>query len=667
VTSDPQRSGPQWSDPQQPDSQRSDSQWSDLQWSDSLHIEPHLQAALLQRHEPILRFTRGERFYPIQIERYLEVASLWVQRPRQDAICVAGPGEVTPERLAQETLQWPDAVQFLRFTEPLPPRETAEHYARLHWASKESGMAFRPGTGRLARVGYSARIIDAIFNVTLLARGRVPGDTAAAAAIAYAQMLSEQETYSYYGRVVQEGGWTVLQYWFFYVFNNWRSAFAGANDHEADWEMIAVYLSQDEDAPARPPTNDAPAIEAWMENFQPSWVAYAAHDEHGDELRRRWDDPELARVGRHPVVYVGAGSHASYFAPGDYLTEIELSFLSPLVRVTDGLSTLWHQLLRQYRSEDSPGSRRPTNIFLVPFIDYARGDGPSLGPGQARNWQPPNVLSETDDWVAGYRGLWGYFARDPFAGENAPAGPMYNRDRTVRRVWYDPVGWAGLDKAAPPGHMLSLLEKRRTETQMHLQALNTKIDERKQAARRLYIAAEAVEDQPHLSQLHKQYRHQIEEAEDELASLQREAMELREVSAVIVQYSERVREGHAGSLRGHLERARKPMPEAAFRAGRLAEVWAAISIGLMMVVFVALVYFAQQYLVFGLASLLGLYVFIEATFRGRISRLVTSITLALAVIAALVLIYEFFWVILSGLTLAAGAYLLWQNLRELQA
>lgn len=628
-------------------------------------LDKRLQAALLQRYEPILRFTRGEDFFPIEIDRYLQEASLWVENRRRDAECLVEPGNLTPARLAAEDLHDPDAVQFLRFTEPLPPREMAEHYARMRLASKASGDDFRPGTGRLARVGYTARMLDAIFNVTLFARGRVPGDTAAAAALAYDRMMMDEQSYPYYGRVVQEGGWTVLQYWFFYVFNNWRSGFSGANDHEADWEMIAIYLSANEMEAEQPTGDDDAAIEAWLYQFQPSWVAYAAHDEEGDSLRRRWDDPELERIGLHPIVYVGAGSHASYFSRGDYLTEIELSFLSPMVRVFAALSDFWHERLRQYRSEEAD-TPRPTNIFLVPFIDYARGDGLAIGPGQPHTWGPPQVLTPQDDWLVGYRGLWGYFARDPFAGENAPAGPMYNRNRTVRRVWYDPVGWAGLDKSPPPGHMLSLLEMRRTETQTQLHALEQKIDEAKQGARRLKIAADAVDNQPHLRNVHAEYRRQLSHAEDELATLQREAVILQEVQEALRQHAERVREGYRGSLRGHLDRPRDPMPEAAFRAGRLAEFWAAISIGLMMVAFVGLVYFARQYLIFGLASLLGLYVFIEATFRGRLTRLVTSVTLALTVVAALVLLYEFFWVILSVLTLAAGAYLLWQNVRELQ-
>jgi hypothetical protein len=29
-------------------------------------------------------------------------------------------------------------------------------------------------------------------------------------------------------------GYTVLQYWYFYAFNDWRSTYFGVNDHEAD-------------------------------------------------------------------------------------------------------------------------------------------------------------------------------------------------------------------------------------------------------------------------------------------------------------------------------------------------------------------------------------------------------------------------------------------------
>jgi hypothetical protein len=84
----------------------------------------------------------------------------------------------------------------------------------------------------------------------------------------------------------------------------------------------------------------------------------------------------------------------------------------------------------------------------LPFIDYRRGDGPAIGPGTDRTWTPVVIDDETP-WVTGYRGLWGYDTRDPFGGEQAPAGPRYERDGTIRPAWDRPAAWAGLDKVPP--------------------------------------------------------------------------------------------------------------------------------------------------------------------------------------------------------------------------
>ena len=70
-------------------------------------------------------------------------------------------------------------------------------------------------------------------------------------------------------------------------FNDWRSTFDGVNDHEADWEQVTVSSSPT-------PTAAAPGLGGLL-------VARPA----GPDLRRRWDDPQLRRVGDHPVVYAG--------------------------------------------------------------------------------------------------------------------------------------------------------------------------------------------------------------------------------------------------------------------------------------------------------------------------------------------------------------------------
>ena len=93
------------------------------------------------------------------------------------------------------------------------------------------------------------------------------------------------------------------------------------------------------------------------------------------------------------MIYAGAGPHASYFTAGEYLAELELPFLSPLVRLVEKQHEIWHRRLRQYEGpEPLSGQGAAANIFRIPFVDYARGDGLSIGPGQEKEWAQPHVL-----------------------------------------------------------------------------------------------------------------------------------------------------------------------------------------------------------------------------------------------------------------------------------
>ncbi|MCB0182648.1 MAG: hypothetical protein KDE31_00205, partial [Caldilineaceae bacterium] len=68
-------------------------------------------------------------------------------------------------------------VHYLKFAEPLGAAEMAAQ-SREQILHPERNL-FHPGKARLARVGYISRFIDALFSLSLLARGRVPGDSAA--------------------------------------------------------------------------------------------------------------------------------------------------------------------------------------------------------------------------------------------------------------------------------------------------------------------------------------------------------------------------------------------------------------------------------------------------------------------------------------------------------
>ncbi|MBV9170101.1 MAG: hypothetical protein JOZ81_08465, partial [Chloroflexi bacterium] len=350
---------------------------------------------LLRRFEPVLCYTQGEEFFPTAIEGYLQRASLWATDRERPPRCLVPEGQLDAAVLAEASALARDASLHLRFTD-MP----------LQLANYQDWLRDRPtfhAPGRLARVGLLARVSDALFDASLLLRGRVPGGATATAAVKYRAMLEEDPRLVYYGRVTRSGGYVALNYWFFYAMNPWRSSFYGANDHEADWEQVFVYLSD----------------EGTSEPI-PRWVAYAQHDYVGDDLRRRWDDPELRRVGDHPVVFPGAGSHASYFEPGEYLMGVEPSALRPVRNVVVELRRFWAQRLGQGNLGAIDQETRA--LFSVPFVDYARGDGRRIGPGEAQGWSAV-LLTHTSAWAEQYRGLWGLDTGDPFGGERAPAGP----------------------------------------------------------------------------------------------------------------------------------------------------------------------------------------------------------------------------------------------------
>jgi len=608
--------------------------------------------ALLRRFEPTIRYTRGEQFYPMAIEPYVRESSLWVRRPDED------PHRVIPERaLTEENLAEPredpfGTVYFLRFIEPLQIASLAAYSLKSSRRKREAIDIFRAGRGRLARVGYASRLVDALFSVTLLARGRVPGATAAAAAIAYRRIMAEQEgepQQCYYGRVARQDGWIALQYWFFYPFNNWRSGFFGVNDHEADWELVCIYLS-----------------ESGVEERGPEWVAYSSHEFTGDDLRRRWDDPEVEKLGEHPVIYAGAGSHASYFSRGEYLTEVPLPFLAPISRIADLLIHLWFGLLgRAPRQRGAQDEGAPLSIFRIPFVDYARGDGVSIGPGGNRAWDEPRLLDPVPGWVSGYRGLWGLYARDVIAGEDAPAGPMYNRDGSVRRAWRDPLGWAGLDKVPPPAEALFRVQTRADEVQAQCATLAATLDEKSREVTGLGVQVAAMRGRPHLGKLHETYRNQIVACSAEIDRLRATLTSQQAELEALELYEQRLRAGVPDPARGHIRRAFHPASDAELRLSRVAEIWAAISVGLMLLSFVAVAIFARQYLILSLAALISLLVFVEAGFRQRLTQVVNSVTVGLSIVCTLIILFEFFWEAIILAVLVAAVYMMWDNLREL--
>jgi len=244
---------------------------------------------------------------------------------------------------------------------------------------------------------------------------------------------------------------------------------------------------------------------------------------------------------------------------------------------------------------------------------------------------------------------------------------VYNRNGSMRVSWVDPLAWAGLDKVPPPVLALPLLKSHQQQVIERNRELKVEIEQKSQLLQKMGVEAAALLNQAHLNSVYQQQEKQIQQLSAELSALRRELATNRERLQVFEGYREQLKNGDRGSLRGHIRRAHTPTVEEDYRFGVLVEVFAAINVGVLMVAIVLLILFARQYLLFGLAALIGALVFLEASFRRQLSRLINSLSIGLAIVSALVLLFEFFWQVVVAGVLIGGFFVIWENLKELRS
>jgi hypothetical protein len=97
-----------------------------------------------------------------------------------------------------------------------------------------------------------------------------------------------------YGAAFRRGRRIDLQYWFWYPYDDYPATVPPGElwqVHEGDWESVSLVL---DDA-------GAPLV--------------AAYSQHAKGKRRAWS--RVPKSGSRPLVYVGLGSHANFFGPGE--------------------------------------------------------------------------------------------------------------------------------------------------------------------------------------------------------------------------------------------------------------------------------------------------------------------------------------------------------------
>jgi hypothetical protein len=155
-----------------------------------------------------------------------------------------------------------------------------------------------PWGNDLVKIAPSAKDLAGLFEYHLDFPGKAldPG----CSYLKWERRLVEGHSPTVYAHVATDPahpGKLALQYWLFYVFNDWN------NLHEGDWEMVQL----DFDA--------STAAEALRRS--PTQVGYSQHE--GAE-RAAWGDHKLELLGgTHPVVHPAAGSHANFYGESLYL------------------------------------------------------------------------------------------------------------------------------------------------------------------------------------------------------------------------------------------------------------------------------------------------------------------------------------------------------------
>ncbi|MBB6120113.1 hypothetical protein [Nocardiopsis algeriensis] len=553
---------------------------------------------LLRAYEPVLMLTKGELFHPTDVEAYVRNCSLWIEEKSGERLLVPA-GELTLDRLATAEEEWPARHKHLRFVQEESLREEARRF-------KGMARTVIPKSGRLAAVGVLGRVLDILMKLSLLIRGAVPGGVTFAAVTRYRERVDDGRA-TYYGRVTREGGYVILQYWFFYAMNDWRTIYGGVNDHEADWERVTVYAVENADGTTRP-----------------VWVGASSHEYTGDDLRRSWDDPDLHKDGDHPVVYVGAGSHSHQMLPGDYLIQVDPAVLR-------GVINAWKWITHRVFRADSAINRHGIG---VPFVDYARGDGMRLGPGGDREWNAV-LISDDTPWINGFRGLWGRDTRDFFDGERAPSGPRYERDGTVRRSWDDPLSWVGLQKTAPTEAAARAgLRSHVERLDERLRELDAEILRRRDELRRLDSARMVLAREADTRPRAREYAERIGALELEIAEV----------------YEERVltadeRDSHLKALASdvplvpgpteHLKAPHLPYTSGKQRTTRFLHLWVALSTPLLLVSLALPMFLLDgQFTFYAMVGVIMLFAAIDSVARRRFGQFITGLA-ALALLGAL--------------------------------
>ncbi len=503
---------------------------------------------LLKKYEPVLRFAKSERFFPMAVEPYLEKCTIFPSGPQGVVGLLSHPQEPLVTRIGKLE----SAEYYLRFVNdplidsdvwkwwgvssilgsvaawfatgwdgvgivailallaafiiyirasPIRLRFFPAALAALFFFALEAAPIWfflKPHSFISVQLEYlvllpiylfvlfylSVRTMKFIFDhiipqgpgVIMDMLSRATETVARKSFFQYAEILEKEPNPVYYGRVtrwqdVEGNQWQSLQYHFFYAFNDWRLAANGINHHEGDWEMVAVYLKNDQAYSLLLSQHGTGAMELWQD-------VRCVKEKDGTETT-------------HPLIYVALGSHANYSRPQVIRSAslFQEGLFQRFIYWLDGLIHFLFMLfnpsekerqiaLRELSTHPATALTEETfeklrdekDHYLVSLpLEIATGEGFRIGyegdpkrekigissryikrimsnrkvvHPKSREWKQV-LLDPEPDWV-NYKGLWG--VKSLMKDESGPPGPKWDRPDKLfavypRKRWEKSLEW----------------------------------------------------------------------------------------------------------------------------------------------------------------------------------------------------------------------------------
>lgn len=197
---------------------------------------------------------------------------------------------------------------------------------------------------------------------------------------------------------------TVIQYWFFYVYNDWGTSIELGNNHQGDWEMIQLVLNKNTE--------------------QPEKITFGFHHSGQTFL---WNETEnVSKEGNHPKVYVTLGGHGCWNKGGSHEWYQEIGTCAKCIDETvDETSSLGDVLYP---------AKLYSALYHYTLIDISDSN------------DSKNKKSE-NHWIY-WEGFWGeqiWQKQIRDFGNSGPKSPPdidYIDDDNFEGRWTEPIKWA---------------------------------------------------------------------------------------------------------------------------------------------------------------------------------------------------------------------------------